>query len=251
MSRHGDDIDAVLLDAAGTLIRPREPVGATYAAVARRFGAAIDPQELLQAFVRVFGDMPDLAFDWQSARDLERRERAWWRTLVGRVIDLVGARIDDFDGFFDTLYGHYARGAAWECFPDVLPVLDALRDPAEGRADGRGLKLAVVSNFDSRLPAVLADLGIADRLDLIVFSSMAGSAKPDPRIFRQALAALAVDPRRAVHVGDSPRADIAGAAAAAIRGLLLRRGEPPPAGSDTVLSSLAELPGLLQGRTRP
>ncbi len=59
-------VGAVLLDAAGTLIRPSEPVGETYAAVARRFGAELEADKLAQAFKAVFGGMPDLAFEWTS-----------------------------------------------------------------------------------------------------------------------------------------------------------------------------------------
>ena len=53
--------DAVLLDAAGTLIRPREPVGETYSRLAGSFGADVEPDRLMQAFDKVFGDMPPMA----------------------------------------------------------------------------------------------------------------------------------------------------------------------------------------------
>ena len=132
-----------------------------------------------------------------------------WQRHGSSVLDLAGGRFVDFDPYFDTLYDHYAKGSAWERFPDVEPALRDLRDG--------GCKLAVVSNFDSRLPGILRDLGIADQLDAIIYSSAVGSAKPDPVIFRRALAALDVDPESAVHVGDSPEADVAGAAAAGPR----------------------------------
>lgn len=223
----------MLLDAAGTLIRPRDPVGETYAAAARQFGAEIDPGQLSRAFGAVFDHMPALAFDWTSMDELRHLERDWWRTLVGRVVARTGCDIRDFDGYFETLYQHYARGSAWECFPEVPAVLKALR------AGGR--KLAVVSNFDSRLPGILQDLGIRDQMDAVIYSSGAGSAKPDPAIFRQALVVLGVASQSAIHVGDSARADVAGAAAAGIAGLLIRRGHAAANGSETVIGSLAEL----------
>jgi len=230
-ARFRDSLDAVLLDAAGTLIRPSAPVGETYAAAARRFGMQIDPDELSHAFIRVFGDMPALAFDWTSMEDLRQQERVWWRSLVHRVITQTGNNVGDFDGFFDTLYRHYAQGRAWERFPDVLPALRSLQ--------AKGCKLAVVSNFDSRLPEILRELGIEDLLDAVIYSSRAGSAKPDPAIFQRALDELGVTPQRTVHVGDSLEADVAGAAAAGIRGLLIRR-RPMPAG-ESVIASLQEL----------
>jgi putative hydrolase of the HAD superfamily len=228
----------VLLDAAGTLIRPRVPVERTYAAVARQFGLTLAPGDLAQTFAAALASMPDLAFTWSSRENLQRQERDWWRTLVRRVAAAARRGEDstgDFEGFFESLFAHYAQGRAWECFPDVQPTLQALRD--------LGCRLAVVSNFDSRLPAILRSLGIWVRMDAVVYSSETGSAKPDPLIFARALAVLGVAPEHAIHVGDDPRADVAGAAAAGIAGLLIRRGDAPAASAQPVIRDLRELLG--------
>lgn len=229
----GGCIDAVLLDAAGTLIKPRKPVGETYAEVAERYGAALEPDRLMQGFVEAFGDMPDLAFRWTTMEELQRLERNWWRTLVLRVVASVGSCIGDFDAFFGDLYGHYAQGDAWECFAEVPGVLKRLR--------ARGCKLAVVSNFDSRLPVILRALGIHGYLDAVVYSSAAGCVKPDPAIFERALAELGVAPERALHVGDSVEADVGGAISAGLSGFLIRRESSPGGVSDKLLGSLEEL----------
>jgi len=226
-------VKAVLLDAAGTLIRPREPVGETYAAAARRCGAELEADKLARAFKEVFGDMPDLAFEWTSMDGLRRQERDWWRMLVRRVVAGTGSSIGDFETFFASLYEHYAQVHAWECFPEVPAVLQGLRS--------RGCGLAVVSNFDSRLPGILQGLGIHSHMDAVIYSSRAGSAKPAPAIFRQALAALGVAPQRAIHVGDSLRADVDGAIAAGLSGLLIRRGHAPATASRQVIRSLDQL----------
>ena len=47
-------VRGLLLDAAGTLIHPREPIGETYARAARAHGARISPQRIEQAFRGVF-----------------------------------------------------------------------------------------------------------------------------------------------------------------------------------------------------
>lgn len=218
--------DAVLLDAAGTLIRPRKPVGETYAEIAASYGATLQSDRLMQAFVEVFRNMPDLAFEWASKDELRRLERDWWRTLVHRVVVGTGSSVGDFDGFFETLYQHYAHGQAWQCFPEVPVVLRALR--------GKGYRIAVVSNFDSRLPGILDALGIREQMDAVVYSSEAGSAKPDPVIFQRALDALGVAPERAIHIGDNPRADLDGASAAGLAGLLIQRGRWPVAAAQTI-----------------
>jgi len=158
-------IDAVLLDAAGTLIRPSAAVGETYALIAGRYGAVLESEKLAQAFGEVLAEMPVLAFDWATEGELQRLECDWWRTLVRRVVSLTGSSIGNFDAFFGDLYEHYALGHAWECFPEVPRVLEGLH--------ARGCKLAVVSNFDSRLPGILRALGIHDRFEAIVYSSAA------------------------------------------------------------------------------
>lgn len=232
-SREAFDFDAVLLDAVGTLIRPREPVGETYAVTARRFGGTLEAGRLTQTFGEVFREMPDLAFQWATRDELQHQERDWWRTLVRRVVARTGGGVGDFDGYFDALYAHYAADSAWECFREVPAVLQALRD--------RGCRIAVVSNFDSRLPGILQGLGISDRADAMIYSSEAGSAKPDPAIFHRALDALGVVSERAIHVGDSDRADLKGAVAAGIAGLLINRDTVSNSADAPVIRSLEEL----------
>jgi putative hydrolase of the HAD superfamily len=68
----------------------------------------------------------------------------------------------------------------------------------------RGLRLAVVANWDSALPEHLDRLGLARHFDTIVTSAEAGVPKPDPAIFRLALERLGAEPARALHVGDEP-----------------------------------------------
>jgi putative hydrolase of the HAD superfamily len=91
-------------------------------------------------------------------------------------------------------------------------LLESLRE--------RGLKLGLVSNAidpPELLHRDLADLGVAERLDVAVFSSEIGRRKPDPLIFRHALDALGVAPENALMVGDKVAIDIAGARALGMR----------------------------------
>lgn len=228
-----------MLDAAGTLIRPREPVARTYAAAARHYGVEIDRDSLALAFADVFHNMPMLAFEWTSRAELSRLEREWWRHLVHRVVASTGNSIGNFQDFFDTLYEHYAGGSAWEHFPEIPGVLKDLR--------ARGCRLAVVSNFDSRLPGILDALGIGGLLDAVVYSSEAGCAKPNPAIFQRALAALGVAPERAIHVGDSVEADLKGAASVDMRAVLVQRKQSESRVGTNVIRSLDLLPALIDG----
>lgn len=209
-------IEAVLLDAAGTLITPAEPVGETYARIAGQFGADADPDRLMRAFGEAFRCMPPMAFPPVALAELERREKDWWRRLVQDVMNRTNTSINDFDACFNTLYAHFADSGGWRLYPEVLDVLTHLR--------GNGIALAVVSNFDSRLMGILDALGVASLLEEVVYSTAAGVAKPNPGIFHQALKTLGVDCTRAVHVGDGQEPDYFGARAAGLHALLLGRG---------------------------
>ena len=206
---------AVLLDAAGTLIDLTRPLGDTYSELAREFGGDLDPGTLAAGFRTAFTDIPPMAFPGRSGADLDRAERGWWRVVVERATRAAGG-VPEFDGYFDRLYAHYASARAWRAYPEVPDVLSALR--------GRGFELAVVSNFDSRLPPLLDALGLAPFFDAVVCSAQAGAAKPDRAIFAHALAALGIEASEALHVGDSREADYDGARAAGIEALLVDRG---------------------------
>jgi len=105
-----------------------------------------------------------------------------------------------------------AEHAAWEPARQLASTSHALLDTLRER----GLKLGLVSNaFDppGLLHGDLEELGVAERLDVAVFSSEVGRRKPDPVIFERALAALGVEPARALFVGDTLATDVAGAKA--------------------------------------
>jgi putative hydrolase of the HAD superfamily len=223
---------AATLDAAGTLIRPARPVGETYAETAARHGTEISAQALMQAFRAVFPRMPPLAFPLVEPHELDLLERGWWRRLVREVLATCDATVEPFDAFFTDLYQAFARPDAWAPYPEVPAALEALR--------AAGIRLAVVSNFDSRLEPILAGLGLDRHVEAVVYSTRAGAAKPDPRLFHAALALLGVEPRDAVHVGDSIEADYEGAETAGLTGIWLARGDTPAAAnSPTPVADLA------------
>jgi len=119
----------------------------------------------------------------------------------------------------------FLRGAGAEIDPGafVNAFIDSLRFAAvDGAAEAcralaaRGLRLAVVSNWDVGLHGHLARLELESLFDAVVTSAEAGVAKPDPAVFLLALERLGVPPAHAAHVGDS-EADEEGARAAGLR----------------------------------
>jgi putative hydrolase of the HAD superfamily len=104
-----------------------------------------------------------------------------------------------------------AEHAAWVPAQKLGDTTHALLESLRGRE----LKLGLVSNAldpPALLHADLDRLGIAERVDVAVFSSEVGKRKPHPAIFERALAALDVAPAEALFVGDRLIEDVQGAA---------------------------------------
>jgi putative hydrolase of the HAD superfamily len=230
-------VRALTFDAAGTLIEIAEPVGETYARIAGRHGIAVVPADVEARFRAAMSAAPPLAFAGISAVGLRAREREWWRAVVRAALG-EPSNVPAFDRCFDALFLHYARADAWRVFPEVFATLGGLR--------ARGLALAVVSNFDSRLVPLLADLGVGRLVDRVFVSSSVGYAKPDPTIFRVVCSMLGIPARAVLHVGDSMTLDVEGARAAGIAAVLVERKarRPAPDGAPTI-ATLAEIDALV------
>jgi HAD superfamily hydrolase (TIGR01509 family) len=135
-------------------------------------------------------------------------EEVEYGALIAQLLRESGIDADDaeVDRFVEAEHAFWQP--ALELATTTHALLEALR--------ARGLKLGLVSNaFDppALLHRDLDQLGIAERIDVAVFSSEVGRRKPDPAIFERALETLGVEAERALFVGDSLAADIGGPAA--------------------------------------
>jgi putative hydrolase of the HAD superfamily len=207
----------IFLDAVGTLFGVKGSVGQIYANLAQHHGIVADPETLNQSFFRAFKAAPEMAFPGCDPALVPEQEYRWWRVIAQQTFSSAGA-IDnfvDFDGFFADLYAHFATAAPWVLYPDVPPALERWRR--------RGIALGVISNFDTRLYQVLEHLDLLSYFSSITLSSEAGAAKPDPLIFATALQKHRCEAGQAWHLGDSEAEDVAGARAAGLHGILVRR----------------------------
>jgi putative hydrolase of the HAD superfamily len=228
-----DAIAAVFFDAGGTLFEVCGSVGKIYSDIAQRYGAHTEPQILDTVFRREFIAKSAEGFPPSTPIDPRLTERQWWFELVQRV--LAGSiAAESFEAYFAELYGFFCSASAWRLYPDVLESLKQLR--------ARGLRLGVISNFDSRLRDILANLGIGLLFEQATISWEIGAAKPDAKIFQNALQAMGVRPQEALHVGDSIEEDVEGAKAAGLKPILLDRlGIHAQWGDGLRIRSLAEL----------
>lgn len=212
------ELDAVTVDAFGTLVELVDPVEPLRDALAER-GVDRSPAETSAAFAEEASYYRSRVADPALCR--EDGLAALHRECAGVFLAAVGAALDPSEfapAFVGALRFRLAAGAR--------ETLEELRS-----AD---LALACVSNWDPTLHRHLERLGVAGFFRAVVTSAETGAEKPDPAIFRVALARLAVRPERALHVGNED-ADREGALAA---GLAF---EPAP------LATLPERLGLRGG----
>lgn len=114
--------------------------------------------------------------------------------------------VDDPDAFID------AEHEVWRPAHAVLGAAQAMLESLRTS----GIKTGLVANSwpdPARLLRADAEaVGLAPLLDVMVFSEELGVSKPRPEIFLHALAALGVEPERALYVGDRLETDVQGAA---------------------------------------
>lgn len=215
--------EALSFDAAGTLIRLAEPVGTTYARVAARHGIASDPGTLAGAFSRVWRRTPPTHCErsgGEASHIGPDHDRIWWSQLVREVFAEAGTPVPEaaFPAFFDELYRHYEEPGAWLTVEGASEVL------ARVAADHR---CVVLSNFDTRLRRVLADLGLLVHFEAVFLSSEQGYSKPDPRLFQRVSESLDLPPASILHVGDDPELDWSAAERAGFRHFRTGPGQRP------------------------
>jgi len=245
-SLDGEAVSGVLFDYGNTLVtfdRPEAALAAAYVRIAARLravgleppepeillrdvhdrveaelaahmrGASLEEIDLVDAARRAYADL-GLQTDAAVLDEVLRLEQeAWW----------VGVAVD----------------------PQAIPTLDELRR--------RGVRVGLCSNAPYRVRSLhdqLTHFGLDAHLDSITFSGEIGWRKPSQRIFEAALVALGEPAQRTVMFGDSIADDVAGAHAAGMRAVLLRRdsrsiADETQTGATIAVNELGEIVPLL------
>jgi putative hydrolase of the HAD superfamily len=203
----------IFFDAGNTLLRVYPSIGVIYSEAARMYGTELSP-DLIEASFRNLWTQKDSLVSNEGHRNTYEKERDWWKYLVREVFR--DHMLDqNFESFFDYLYGRFAGSDCWRLYDDVLEVLQSLK--------GQGLKLAIISNWDSRLPTLCDELGLTPFFDAVIVSSMVGYEKPHPGIFQVALSKTSLAPQEALYIGDDPYLDYQAALNAGLYSLHLDR----------------------------
>lgn len=176
-------------------------------------------------------DVRDRVHDELAGIDLDTiRRESFKRVLleINRRDDALGVHL------YDTYFRH--RSAGRTLYGDVLPTLEWLSERYE---------IGIISNGNS----YPSDLGIEGLVDFAVFSQdHGGIEKPDARIFQTALQKSGYTADELVHVGDSIKSDVEGAAMVGIKSVWLNRTletPPPTLKPNREIVSLNELKAIL------
>ncbi len=224
----------VLLDAGGTLFTEAETRDEVYQRVLRTHGCDLS----IETVARLRGELHDelpAAFQGHV-----RYTAPWFREFLRRLLTRVSADVPP-EVVRRQLAEHFSRPEHFVVFADTLPALDELT--------ALGVRLGVVSNWSENLPQLLEGLGLTRYFEVIVVSAVVGATKPDRGIFRHALQRLGATPADALHVGDHPINDVAGARRCGLTALWLDRAGQHAgsgaAGLPGTIATLEEIPGWL------
>ena len=179
-----NDLDAVTLDAFGTLVELADPLP-TIAEALRSRGVERDRNAIARAFAT--------EGEYYRANAIRCRDGA---SLVAVQTECAGVFLSALRADLDPaeFAPAYVGALRFEAIPGIAEDLARLR--------ALGLELAVVANWEISVHWWLAELGLAEFFSTIVTAAEVGAAKPDPRIFHVALERLGVQPDRALHIGD-------------------------------------------------
>ncbi|MET0343040.1 MAG: HAD family hydrolase [Polyangiales bacterium] len=139
---------------------------------------------------------------------------AGWDLYVTTIFTTAGATLDAARAATVIARRAHDDFNLWRKVPsDLLAAL------ALGKQ--HGLRYGVVSNSEGRLPALFSRVGLDGWFEHVVDSALEGVRKPDPEIFRRALARMGVEARDALYAGDIPNVDVDGARGVGMQAVLV------------------------------
>ena len=219
------DLDDTLWETAPAIVSAEAKLREWLAANAPKLGV-VTVEHLWEIRSRLIGEDPTF----------KHRISALRRTVLFHALEDAGYGHAEAHELADQSFEVFLHGRhQLDIFPEVVPTLEILT---------KSYTLGVVTNGN----ADVRRLGLADYFAFALCAEDLGIGKPDPAPFVEALKRGNADASQAVHVGDHPGDDIAGAQQAGMRAIWYNPGgkvweaEKAP---DGVISSLTQLPEVL------
>ncbi len=205
----------------------------------RATGVNIAPDDFAHALQATFE--ADLARNGGNPRELSVA------SVMTRVLDGFGYHLTPEESEAAQRAYFQPELNSWHILPGVLETVETL--------NAEGFRLAVVSNAPSHrfVEEAVAKIGLRPFFSPVMSSALAGARKPDPGLFLAIATAWELNPSTIIVVGDGLLADIEGAHAAGMRGVLVHGTANPDnaaytgtAAPDATLDTIAEAPALIE-----
>lgn len=209
-------IQCITFDCADTLVKADWNPAPFAIGCARAVGLELDEQVAQETYERILYGRWKEYQQLNLTRDPEVCD-GFWIDLTRDWMAKVNLDIGKLDMLMNEarrqLYGPDQK-IFW-LFDDTVAALDKLRS--------KGVKLAIISNWDYSLHRVVNNLNIKNYFDKVYASLEIGIEKPEPFIFTIALDELGVEAAHSLHIGDNPLDDVQGARGVGMHAILLDR----------------------------
>ena len=246
----------------GTLAHPKPSFNALLTEICCQAGLDVTLERAVLAETAVWARVAELEGGGRGFSLSPERSREFWHWVYTSFLEELGHA--EATHVTHALFAGFTRPENYELYEDVFPVLERLH--------AAGLRLGVISNWEAWAGDLLRSLGIDHFFECAFISGVVGVEKPDPEMFRRAVATTGIAPSQAMHVGDNPVDDFAGAHSAGLTPVLIdrtaaaeeaagrpylmvpfvrtdtdreRKGQDPRTTAGATIASLAELPRLL------
>lgn len=228
-------LKGVFIDAGHTLLYEMPSRAAIYADAAGRAGLRVAPAEMARLMEAAHEEL---------ARELAgafRYSDEWFGTYMRRIFQHeLGLSDAALHPLQRELFERFSDPATFRLYPGAHELLEGISE--------LDLCVGVLSNWGPRLPRLLEGLGVADRLDFVLVSALERCEKPEREFFERALRRAELAPDEALHAGDHPERDVAGARRAGIEGVLVDHAGRHALSEVPAVRSLPELLELVRER---
>ncbi len=230
-------IEVIFFDAGETLIHPYPSYTELFHRTCWEHGFEADKEAIPFATRELLHGIEERQKRGFTFSTSEEKSRGFWLKFYGDLLEKLGHYPDS--RLAEALYQVFSHPGNYSIYEDAADALAEL--------ERKGIKLGLISNFEPWLKSLLVDLGIFHYFDHVYISGIVGVEKPHPRIFQMALEGAGVEPRSAMHVGDSPLSDVEGARDSGMIPVLVDRHGRYPHMDCLRVCDLRELPALLDG----
>lgn len=208
--KYPHEMNAVFFDFGDTLVSLHPQKEDLFIKAALNIGMMLDKAVVKRAYecVDFFMKFSSVAIH----KDSERKE--FYKLYNERLCEALGIS-GSFANLWPSIAEVFNTNKTWHLVDGAKETLISLHD--------RGMRLAIIANWDSSLSELVRSFDIDHLFECVVSSQEEGVEKPNPAIFQVALKAMSLleNTGSVVYVGNEYRADILGARSAGLVPCLL------------------------------